>query len=110
MIITVRDVNPKRFCDCPIFMQVKVKINQPETEMLLVSRDDPKPYFNDDDGQLDGYEGGFIDVVIHIKGSKMIPIKEFNYMYNEFMINNQISRTSDLYDEVLSEVVSATEI
>lgn len=109
MIITVRDAE-NWFCGCPIFMEVEVKVNQPETKMIMDYRKDPEPYFNDDDGQLDGYEGGSMKVTIHIKSTKMIPIKEFNNMYNEFMSDNRILRTSDIYDDILSEVVSATEI
>ena len=109
MIRTVRD-DAGRFCGCPIFMEVNVKVNQPETKMIMDSRNDPEPYFNDDDGQLDGYEGGSMKVTIHIKGTKMIPIKEFNTMYNKFMIEHQILRTSDIYNDILNEVVCGTEI
>lgn len=109
MTITVRDAN-HRFCDCPIFMAVTVKVNQPDTKMTMDDRQDPEPCYNDDDGQLDGYEGGSMKVTIHIKGTKMIPIKEFNDMYNEFIIANNILRTSDTYNDVLSEVTRATEI
>jgi hypothetical protein len=109
MICTVRDADG-RFCGCPIFMEVKVKVNQPETKMIMDSRHDPEPYFSKDDGYMEGYDGGLMKATIHIKGTKMIPIKEFNNMYNTFMVEHQILRTSDIYDDILSEVVSATEI
>lgn len=109
MIITVRDADG-RFSGCPIFMEVKVKVNQPNTKMTVDYRHDPEPYFNKDDGYMEGYEGGLMKVTIHIKGSKMIPIKELNSMYNDFVIDHQIERTTDLYNDILSEVFSATEI
>ena len=109
MITTVRDAD-HRFCDCPIFMEVKVKVNQPDTKMTMDDRKDPEPYFNKDDGYMEGYDGGLMKVTIHIKGTKMIPINDFNNMYNEFIIDNNILRTSDLYNDILSEVVRATEI
>lgn len=109
MIRTVRDAD-NRFCSCPIFMEVKAKVDQPETKMTMDYRQDPEPYFNDNDGQLDGYEGGNMKATIHIKGTKMIPVKEFNNMYNEFMSDNRILHTPDIYNDILSEVVSATEI
>lgn len=109
-MITIFRYADNRFFDHTMFMSVTVEVDQPDNKITVDEVADPWAYFNDDDGQLDGYEGGEMKITIHIKGSKMIPIKEFNNMYNDFVIDHQIERTTDLYNDILSEVVRATEI